>query len=623
MNKTLQISLLASLLLSAGYADEGVLLEEISISSTQGITLKKKDTTESITLITKEDLQDLRCNTLGEALSRLGGISSTQNGGVGQPSSFFLRGMDTNRVLVLIDGVRYNDPTGVGAAAQFEHIMLTNVEQIEIIKGAQSGVWGADASAGVINIITSKAKKGLSASAGVEYGSFATQKISLQGAYATEMFDLSLGGVLYDTDGFSAAEPKRADPNYAKRYDTLGYEEDGYTNNSLFAKLGYNISQHDRLELSLQTIDSDVAFDSGAGVDAPLPNTELSNRFYTLSYAHKGEMHHLKVHYSLSTFDRESELPSWSGEGSDLYNYKGSVEEFGLEDTLEYMQNSSLRVGLSHQIFTHEELTPDTDQEYSASSAFLSNHNKFSFFEIGHTILGESLRYDKYDAFENAFTGKLGLKQFVYQDLFISLNAGSGFNAPTLGELYGQWGANPDLDPQKSRTYDLTLGNDTLWLTYFDNEITDMIVYDMNTWTYIQNSGTSSLKGFELGYKDIFFDTLALSLLYNYVDPKNSADQTLARRAKEQLDIHAIYYISDTIDFGINMQYVGERYDALDKGGAQTGRYTLSNAVLNYKAGQNFSLYGKIDNITDKYYQSVDGYASPERSFFVGMHAKY
>jgi len=623
MKKTLQLSLLVSTLIASVSANDEVLLKELRVSSTLGMGIEKKDTTESITLITKEDLQEMRVHTLAQALRRVGAISMTQNGGAGQPSSFYIRGMDAKRTLVLIDGVRYNDPTGVGAAAQFEHILLSNVEQIEIIKGAQSGVWGADASGAVINIISSKTKQGFSAFADLEYGSFDTQRLSLQAAYGSEFFDFVLGGTLYDTEGFSAAEPTKADPNYSKRYDELSYEEDTYKNNSLHSTLGINITQNDRIELSVKSIESDIDFDSGAGVDADLPNTELNNHFYTISYAHKTDLHHLKFYYNLSTFDRETALPSYLGVGTDIYKYKGSVEEFGVEDTFDYIENGSLRIGISHQSFEHEELTTDTDKDYSANSVFLSNHNTFKLFGEQSTIINESIRYDNYDAFENALTGKLGLKQFFLDDIYVALNIANGFNAPTLGELYGQWGSNPDLDPEKSLTYDITLGNDILWASYFHNEITDMIEYDMNTWSYVQSSGTSKFKGFELGYSDLFFNSLGITLLYNYVDPKDAAKQTLARRAKEQFDARLIYYVNDSVDLGINAQYVGERYDALNKQGAQTGRYTVANAVINYRADQKLTLYAKVDNITDKYYQTVDGYATAQRSFFIGLNAKY
>jgi vitamin B12 transporter len=219
-------------------------LENISVTAAQDTELKKEDVPDSVTIITKAALEESRVTNLAEALNKLGNIAMTQNGGPGKSTSMFVRGMDTRRTLVLIDGVRYNNPTGIGATAEFSQIMLYNVEQIEIVKGSQTGVWGADASAGVINIITSRAKKGLHGSANIEYGSFDTKIASLQASYATETYDVVLGGMEYNSDSYSAVEPTKESADYGKRYDDLGLEKDEYINTSFNARLGWNIYPH-------------------------------------------------------------------------------------------------------------------------------------------------------------------------------------------------------------------------------------------------------------------------------------------------------------------------------------------------------------------------------------------
>lgn len=624
MQNTIKLSIISVALLSSLQAQE-VALAPLEVSASLGTNVEQKDLTDSMTIITKEQIDEARVTNLADALNRLGGISMTQNGGAGKATSMFVRGMDTKRLLVLIDGVRYNNPTAIGAAAEFSQIMLYNVEQIEIIKGAQSGVWGSDASGGVINIITSSAQKGLHGVANVEGGSFATKVASLQASYATEDFDILIGGSYYDTDGFSVAEPKQGDADYGKRGDELGLEKDSYLNQSLNAKLGYNFTKDDRLQASVQTIDSTVNYDSGAGAsnDSPIPNTVLTNRFYTLDFKHKGSMNDISINYNLSTFDRVVTYVDYYTSAAATSNYKGSVSEFKADDKISYMKNAFLRVGASYQKFEQEEITANTTKNFSAISAFLTNYNKFT----QDTILTESIRYDKYDNLDDAFTGKIGAKQFVHNDIYISANVGTGFNAPTLGQLYGQWGANPDLKPETSLTSDITLGNDTLWITGFYNEITDLIeyVYDPVTFAggYEQIAGKSKFKGVELGYKDYFLDALGINATYTYVKTEDTDGKELARRPKHQVDASMIYYINDSVDVGLNAQYIGERYDGADTSGAQTGKYTIANFVANYKLNDTLAFYGKIDNLTDKYYQIVDGYATAERSYYLGLNAKY
>ena len=622
MSNTIRLSLIIATLVSSLSAENQYTLKPINVTASQGTTLNKKDVTDSVTVITKEAIEEARVTTLTEALNKLGGLSMTQTGGAGQSSSMFVRGMSSQRILVLIDGVRYNDPTLPGATAQFTQVILSNVEQIEIIKGAQSGIWGADATGAVINIVTSKAKKGLHGTIGAEYGSFNSKKTSLQASYATDKYDILVGGNYYNIDGFSAVEPKKSEAQYGKRYDELGLEKDNYLNKSFNTKLGLNITEKDRVEFNLQATNSDIDSDSFAGLagDSSVPNTILQNRFYNLNYKHKGTLNQISVNYNLSTFDRDFTYAGFTA--PTLVTYKGSVNEVKLDDKINYKKDSFLRIGGSYQKFKQENITPNTTKNYNATSAFATNYNKVSLFSGLHTIITESARYDSYDNFNNSLTGKFGIKQFINKDYYVSTNIGTGYNPPTLSQLYGQYGANPNLQPEKSRTMDFTFGNDTVWITGFYNEITDLIEYD-SSYNYVQVSGKSKFKGIEIGYEDFLFDYVGVGATYTYVKTENAKGQELARRPKNQLDVKATYYVNDSIDLGINAHYIGERYDGTDKSGAQTGKYTVANFVTNVKVNKHLTLYAKVDNITDKYYQTVDGYATAERSGYLGLVVKY
>jgi len=625
MQKTIKLSLISVALLSSLHAQNQYTLETIEVTSSQGTTLNKKDVTDSVTVITKEALEESRITNLAEALNRLGNIPMTQNGGAGTKTSIYVRGMDTKRVLVLIDGVRYNNPTSIGAAAEFSQIMLYNVEQIEIIKGSQSGVWGSDASGGVINIITSKASSGLHASVGAEYGSYNSVITTLQASYATQNYDVLIGGSSYSTDGFSAVEPTKASADYGKRYDELGYEKDSYNNKSLNIKLGFNFTKNDRVEANIQTIDSIIKYDSSSydattgtyvPADSALPKTDLKNSFYNIAYKHTDSLNDIKLQYNLSKFKREI-LSSYG-----TSEYTGSVNEIKLDDKISYMEDSFVRVGASYQKFEQEEITTGTDKSYSATSVFMTNYNKLALFSDKSTIITESVRYDQYDEFDNSFTGKLGVKQFVYKDIYLSLNAGSGFNAPTLSQLYGKYGANPDLKPETSMTSDFTIGSDTIWVTGFYNEIDDLIDYDYTN-GYVQTSGKSKFRGVEVGYEDYFLESLGLNAMYTYLETEDADGNALARRPKTQIDAQLTYYVTDDFDIGLNAQYIGKRYNDADNKGAQTGDYTVANLVSNVRVNKHITFYGKIDNLSDKYYQTVDGYATAGRSLYLGLNAKY
>ncbi len=619
---TIKLSLLSIALLSQLHAENQYTLDTIKVTAAQGTTLNKKDVTDSVTVITKEAIDEARVTTLDEALSKLGGIAMTQNGGVGKTTSMFVRGMDTKRALVLIDGVRYNNPTS-SSGAEFSQIMLYNVEQIEIIKGAQSGVWGSDAGSAVINIITSKAKKGLHSVANVEYGSYDTKKASIQASYATDKYDIVIGGSILDTNGFSAVEPKKSETNYGKRYDTLGLEKDSYLNQSINAKFAYNISDIDKVEATIQAVNSKVKYDSYAGTagDSTVPNTYLENRFYSLGYRHNGSTHDIKVSYNLSTFDRRVE----STFAPTTTYYSGSVNELRADDKITYAKNSFLRVGASFQKFVDEKIVANDTKSYTAISAFATNYNKFGLFSNLNTIITESLRYDNYDKFNDALTGKLGVKQFVNAEYYISANVGTGYNVPSSYQLYNPTYGDTSLQPEKSFTSDLTLGSDTVWITGFYNEITDFIDF-VGVWPnsgYKQIAGTSKFTGVEIAYDDYLFDSLGVNAMYTHLTTEDANGKALARRPKDQLDVRATYYVDDNWDLGVSAQYIGKRFDKSNDTGAQTGKYTVANFVSNLKVNKFVTVYGKIDNITNEYYQTVDGYATAGRSLYFGLTAKY
>jgi len=206
MTKT-DISILLSALLASSLTAATVNLDKITISTPTKSSQSFQNTTANVDIITAEEIQERGFKTVSDALKTHAGIAFNRNGGLGKSTSIMMRGFATKRVLVLVDGVRYNDPASI-SGANLQHILMSNVQRIEIVKGAQSGIWGADASAGVINIITKKAEKeGLSASLLAEYGSYNTQTYGLNASYKQDAFDIALGLERLSTDGFSAKVP--------------------------------------------------------------------------------------------------------------------------------------------------------------------------------------------------------------------------------------------------------------------------------------------------------------------------------------------------------------------------------------------------------------------------------
>ncbi|MDX4039591.1 TonB-dependent receptor plug domain-containing protein [Aliarcobacter skirrowii] len=604
MKKT-NISLVASFLLATNLYSQTTTLETITVTSATKSEQKLKDVTANVDVITAEDIESRKFKTVAEALQTIPGIQVAPTGGAGQQTSMFLRGMSSHRTLVLIDGIRLNDPTGL-SGANFEHLMINDIERIEVIKGAQSSIWGADASAGVINIITKSAQKGTHGNASVEYGRYDSKILKANISHKTDDFDAKLGVTRVDTDGFSAMTPRG---KKAKKY-----EDDGYENTTANLKLGYNFDENNRVSASYEIIDTKVDYDiSPNSNDKAKTKTHLAN----VNYENKNDIAITNVYANYTDITREYSYG----------NFDGSVKEYGVKSTVPYLSETSfITIGTDYKEFEHKN---DLDKQYDNKAIYITNTNKF--FD-DKTIFTQALRYDKYSDFDNKTTGKIGIKQYIVDELNISANYGTGYNVPTIYQLYfkddyGSFG-NSNLEPEKTKSYDISIEYKGFSITYFNTKIKNMIDWETTdpityAGTYNNIEGTSKIKGTEIAYKNSITEDIFLNLNYTNLSAKNDKDEYLAKRAKNKVGFGVDYYGLKDFHFNINGEYIGTRYEKDDEKGAKTGNYTIWNAVVDYDISKNFSTYLKLDNIFNKDYQIVDGYATSQRAAYLGIKASF
>ncbi|MCI4405802.1 MAG: TonB-dependent receptor, partial [Sulfuricurvum sp.] len=230
------LSFVASATLVASLGANTLQLEPIVVSASK-TEQSLKDVTANVDVITAEELEERHITSVLDALRIFTSIPIAQSGGIGQQSSFFQRGFSSENTVVMIDGIRYNDPTTPKGQSQLEHLMVNDIERIEVIHGAQSGIWGANAVAGVINIITKKPTDTLLANAALEYGSYATTKIGANVSQHVGALSYYVGANQLKSNGISAMTPQGEDPKH--------YESDAYLNQTLNAKLGYDLTSVD------------------------------------------------------------------------------------------------------------------------------------------------------------------------------------------------------------------------------------------------------------------------------------------------------------------------------------------------------------------------------------------
>ncbi|KIM11077.1 MAG: hypothetical protein KU37_08220 [Sulfuricurvum sp. PC08-66] len=593
--------LLLPLLLGASL--EATTFEPIEVHSANDATQKVANITENVKIITSKAIQESRLTTLAQVLGQLGNVAFTSNGAVGQASSFYLRGMDSKHTLVLLDGVRINDVTGLNGA-QFEHLPMHDIERIEIIKGAQSGIWGADAAAGVINIITKSASKGTHASFSQSYGSFDTHESKAMASYNEGIVSLKGSASSYSTNGISVAEAKYGDVLYGTRGYESNYTNDRYLNSAFGLDATLAFTPNDRLHASLKKVRAYSEYDSGAGSDGT-NYANLDNTFYAVDARHTDAINDAKLSVNYSDFARDL------GIGND---YTGSVLQLRGSEQLNYLPESFLIVGGDYQRHTHlESYGSDLNKTFTTKALYIANANR-----IGDTIASQNLRYDLFSNAQGVWTGKVGLKQYV-GDWYASANWGTGYTVPTLYQLYTTWGGNANLVPEESVGYDVSIGSPWIEVTYYENQIRNLIVY---TSAYENSAGISTFKGIEIAAHYALEKLLRIDADYALIDARNASGLFLARRPKQLGHINVTNTFGDAFSTMTQLEYVGERYEKVDETGAMTGNYALVNLTANYHA-ETYGAFVQLNNLFNTFYQTVDGYGTMGINFKVGIDAAF
>lgn len=488
MQNKLSISLVASFLLATNLFSAQN-LETITVTSATKSAQSIKDVTSNVEVITKEEIQERHFSGVSEALNTLAGINVISNGSLGNSSSVFLRGMDSKRILVLIDGVKFQDPSNT-SGAPFEHLMINDIERIEVVKGAQSGIWGADASAGVINIITSSAKKGFHGNASVETGSFNTKKYGMTISNKTDKYDVGLSANRLLTDGFSSQVPYGENPD--------DYVKNGYRNTTVNLKGGYNLTDSDKISANFNNINSLAQYDGTTPNQTKRSDNE--SNLYSLAYNKIYNNHDIKLKYDISKFEKEQLEASNSRE---VKNYNGETQIAELSDTISYFDNDKITIGINREQTDVDYIKGNNAKNDDANinkAVFVTNTNIFN-----DLVITESLRRDDYSSFGSKNTGKIGAKYSINEDLAFGANYGTAYNAPNLIQSLNPWGtSNPNLEPEKTKGYDISTYYKDLTVTYFDNKVNNLINWNSPSTQYQNIEGTSRLKGYEASYrKDI------------------------------------------------------------------------------------------------------------------------
>jgi vitamin B12 transporter len=636
MNRKKLAIIMAAMLCSRGLqaeqASTGYIGPEVVVSATKTLNRISDAGGSSVTVITSKDIENSGQQTVEEVIKGVAGIDVVSTGGLGTNTTVFMRGADSRSTLVLIDGVPINDPSSANRTPDLANLTVDNIERVEVVRGPVSVLYGSNAMAGVINIITKKGGDTPGAFAGVEGGSYGTWKTYAGAKGKRDGLTYSIEASRLKSDGFSIADKRNNRIPHAGNTS----EKDGYENSTFSTNLGYTLSEHVSLETVLRYTDSSVRLDdylwagyAGDREDAN-PNGLKDNHTDTHQLTGRVAMK-IDTRPLLSTV-----YYNFSNQRRDIYDNdciktnldKGALYEAGWQGDLTLAANHTLTAGISYQKEhadneTYGYYASTLDRQAGMSSEFLQDQ-----LSIGGLRLVSAVRHDDHQTFGDHATWRVA-PSFTVGDTTLKASYGTGFRAPSLYELYSAYG-NANLRPETSKGWDTGVehrlsSNLKAGVTWFHNDFDNRIDYDWATSRYQQIAGTTRTWGIESFAEWTPSKAVFLTTSYTWAHTEDPDGNQLVRRPEHKASLTGTWNITPKARVSTAMQWIGERTEtpyAYDTYGNQAGKldsYFLVNLSGSYKLSGNVEIYGRIDNLFNRYYEEAWSYATPGRSAYAGV----
>lgn len=564
-----------------------------------------------MSIVTRDDIDRWQATSLVDVMRRLPGVDWSQSGGLGQKSSLFIRGTNSSHVLILIDGIRLNQ-AGVSGSSDLSQIPISLVQRIEYIRGPRSAVYGSDAIGGVVNIITVREQDGTTLTAG-------------GGSHGYQSYDAATQQTLFDTKATLAGNY-----TYSKGFDVVAKgntgsekqpDRDGFMSKSLYGAIDHSFNENINGFIRGYGYDNRTAYDGYAAPDSPLIDTHklysqtwdsgvryrqgIYSTQLTGSYSHSKDYDYDPrkgmYHRSASLVDAKQYNGQW---GNILQLGKGTVSA-GMDWQQQILKPDSATV-------TKEKSQHDTGLYLTAQQ------------QLGKVTLEGAARRDNYSAFGWHSTWQTSAAWEFVDGYRLLSSYGTAFKAPNMTQLYGRYGSNSHLQPEKSKQWEAGFegltGPVTWRVSGYRNIIDNLIDATSGTNYVYYNVEKASIKGIEATAS---FDTGPLShhLGYDYTEPRDGrTHEVLLRRAKQQVK-YEVDWQTYGVDWALSYQYLGQRYDKdyskWPERRVRLGGVSIWDLAASYPITSHLTVRARIANLLDKTYETAYGYHTARREYYV------
>jgi len=562
-----------------------------------------------VTVIDRKTIEQSQATSVAELLRSQAGVDVASSGGFGKATSVFLRGGNSGHTLVLMDGVRVGSAT-LGSF-DWGNLSVADIERIEIVRGPQSSLYGADAMGGVIQIFTRRGTAGTQVRVSAEAGSYGTSSglMSVTGktesavAYALTVNGLRSGGI-------SAA--------------AKGTELDPYRQFTVSGRVAMPVGDGE-LEVIARNVDGQTGLDGG------FPFGDVAN--FTSNT--KQAVGSVKLTYPISD-QLESSL-----------QLSRSLDEVIGHDPAGGFNNSDFRTRIdqlswqNHLDLNAVSLLAGLDMYRSKGTSGSAKLNKKINQTAGFSVLSwdsewldvnASLRYDTNSTSSNQTTYKFGIALHPLESLKLTANYGTGFKAPSVNDLFFPGFGNDKLLPEESKGWDvgvhyqykadaLNAGFSVVW---FDQRYTNLIAFQTAPTVFLAapiNLAKARTKGLEIS-ASLAYGVSYINANWTYLNAKDSATGTLlARRAKDSGNI-TIGATLAGLNAEVSWHVVGPRFSSAFNQKAMQG-YQKTDIRASYAISKVWKLTARVDNVGNKIYEEVSGFNVLGRAWYGGVSSTF
>ena len=614
-----------TLLLLAFLAASPVAADFMEHTLVTGAYAPLHELTASVSVLEQAEIQLLNKRSLAEVLRTIPGLLVEQQGGPGGLTAVSIRGAESNFTLVLLDGVPVNDPTNTrGGGFDFANLNPSLVERVEVVRGAQSAIYGSDALAGVINIVTRRPTSGHNAQLGAEWGEDNFENYSASAQGAGDNWDYSLGYAFRD-DG----EPV---PGSTRQSDNAS------------ARLGWIPAAGHRLEFGYRYLDGSRSSypEQGGGpayaLTDDLDRSDYRDQVYSIVWNARIS----KLWLSNLSADRFSHEEDYASPGIIPYFEvppNGADTDFQ-QDRLRWVNSLSvngeteLNLGADYRNedadsqgyleYFGDFYPADYDLERSTAGLFAN----ISTSPVEDFLLQGTARYDDPDGYDSQTTFSLGGRYRLTDNLSTSANWGEAYKLPSFSALGHPLVGNPDLKPETATNWDIGLSwgfSDYLRLaaTVFFNDYSDLVDFDSETFRNVnrKNVETSGAE-LELAWQVSQALDLRGQVTYTDIDVKGE-DTILTGRPDWVAAVTARWQITASWKTALDYRYTGQQWSTTRYSGMEESRelddFHRLDWVLHWALAPEWQLKFSTDNLLDEDYQTSIGFPAPGRSFRFGV----